>query len=63
MRGADQLQPGHTEHAQSVAPPEARMTVAEYILFKLHTLGVTAFHTIRRLEALLLLPQHRSNAL
>jgi hypothetical protein len=51
MRGADQLQPGHLEHSESIEPPEPKMTVAEYILFKFYSLGGTAFHTIRGLES------------
>lgn len=51
MRGADQLQPGHLERSEGVDPHEAKMTVADYILFKLHTLGSTTFHTIRGMES------------
>jgi hypothetical protein len=51
MRGADQLQPGRLERSAGVEPPEAKMTVADYILFTLHTLGSTAFHTTRGMES------------
>ncbi len=50
MREADQLQPGHLERSQGADPEEAKMTVADYLLFKLHSLGNTALHTIRGME-------------
>lgn len=44
------LQPGHLERRQSVEPEEAKITVADYLLFKLHALGCSAFHTVRGME-------------
>lgn len=45
MRGADQLQPGHVEHSEQLPPPDARITVAEYLLSQLQRLDVSVLHT------------------
>ncbi len=63
MRGADQLQPGHLERSEGVEPDAAKMTVADYILFKLHTLGNTAFHTVRGMESSPLVSSSQKNNL
>jgi len=50
MQGAEQLHPTYLEKGERVPPPDAQMTVADYLLYKLSLLGVTSFHTIPALQ-------------
>lgn len=50
MRGAEQLHPTYLEKGERVPPPNAQMTVADYLLYKFSLLGVTSFHTIPALQ-------------
>jgi len=50
MQGAEQLHPSYLEKGERIPPPNAQMTVADYLLYKLSLLGITSFHTIPALQ-------------